>query len=921
MEILIHYPTDGAAVTVTDGAQTETVPSWRGYTPEAILRGGRLNLLPGPIANPPIGAQFQRADGAWLLDLRNEIGVPDLILPEGIFRGEQKAQKRGFASGIHYWLAQDSAGDWIVKPGRFHRKIYVTGSANAFTKAKIAQHAGVAETTVTASWLAARPQYGGSEAMALDHAMYILLMSQLNGRNKTGRSDHIFFERGYTYGNIRSGDNGLSYKGESEIHPLLFDAWGVGDDPSVTVSWEKMGPKNIVIRNLSTRYFYVSYAANIAVSGGFHTGSEYLQGNAVNGLALLELIIYDRASPTPTGATWDGSNTRTSGAYMTEVFNVIADGCLVDRNGWAEGYDYNRSSAFPMPPSDRNHGLYWTFNGGNYMIRDTWITRNSSAGQQVRCGLYSERNIYLDNNYATGGGTGSNMGLIHQFLQEFDPVVFGAGYKRVNGYQGVIHGAFSAEGPRTARFGAVVAHLANPDDPAEIADRTMGDPSHPEWDGRSPYGTAYDDYALNEIKVYKWRKSNSGVWLNENVGGLNGTTLDQTTPHRWFGTKLGKTWATLEEGVAWLKDRNIPLKQAAREFNDWVRSRYGYTVPTRTAAATVNFVPHAECEGSRADNRRNWSTLDLPGRNTGDTMNLKSRSVLFGTTSHTLAAMVSEGGKARVTGGLLAPATISDAADVTVERAGTFRLGSAPHALKITADSGLVHLTGTIASLDLTARGHSEVLLGPNANVPAGKKLLISGQRPMVGWDGTGTATLTVAGTLEFRAGCRVAVGGGFMQNRALTGNAVTGDNFSATLADYEELSSGTNNRLWLCDVTGTPQAGETFKYGVYDETGDTKDEVIDLTKPVVSVASSGLPMLQRFRSGYIGDGLTEPTVTVTVPLQSTAQIVISGTHLLPTGYTQDLTGPGITVTNPGGITLPAGVTLTGGKLVYTKAA
>ncbi|MGN7871058.1 hypothetical protein [Paracoccus sp. 22332] len=44
------------------------------------------------------------------------------------------------------------------------------------------------------------------------------------------------------------------------------------------------------------------------------------------------------------------------------------------------------------------------------------------------------------------------------------------------------------------------------------------------------------------------------------------------------------------------------------------------------------------------------------------------------------------------------------------------------------------------------------------------------------------------------------------------------------------------------------------------------------------------------------------------------SQVVISNRNLLPTG-TYELTGPGITVVN-NGATLPAGVSVTGGKLV-----
>ncbi len=236
--------------------------------------------------------------------------------------------------------------------------------------------------------------------------------------------------------------------------------------------------------------------------------------------------------------------------------------------------------------------------------------------------------------------------------------------------------------------------------------------------------------------------------------------------------------------------------------------------------------------------------------------------------------------------------------------------------LDISADSGLTQIAGAVTNMDMEVRGHAEVLLGPDCTVPAGKSLVISGQRPLVGWDGTGTATLTVAGTLEFRVGMMLTTGIDTSTTlpkgtgQMFTGADIIGVNFQAILADFEALSSSTNNRLWLSDVTGLPLAGESYKFGTIQPNADK----IDLALQVGAIASRGVAPLQRFRSGAVGDGLTEPTVTATVTLAAGSSVVISGLDLLLPG-TYDLTGPGVTVTDQGA-TLPAGVSVTGGKLV-----
>ena len=162
----------------------------------------------------------------------------------------------------------------------------------------------------------------------------------------------------------------------------------------------------------------------------------------------------------------------------------------------------------------------------------------------------------------------------------------------------------------------------------------------------------------------------------------------------------------------------------------------------------------------------------------------------------------------------------------------------------------------------LEARGNAEVLLGSQATIPAGKALVVSGQRCLAGWDGTGSAVLTVAGTLEFRAGIMLTVGNtAWVQRFVKPGTRVETPGFAATIADYEERSDKTTNRMWLSDLTGLPQPGESFVFGMSSDVGDGIDVEIPLSATVTAVASRGMPMLQRFRSGAIGDGTAEPTV------------------------------------------------------------
>lgn len=81
-------------------------------------------------------------------------------------------------------------------------------------------------------------------------------------------------------------------------------------------------------------------------------------------------------------------------------------------------------------------------------------------------------------------------------------------------------------------------------------------------------------------------------------------------------------------------------------------------------------------------------------------------------------------------------------------------------------------------------------------------------------------------------------------------------------------------------------------------------------SKRLIPTYIAGLPaQLQVFRSGR--NGLTAPTCTPTVTMAFGSSVDIGTVDHWPSG-THYLTGTGAT--------LPAGVTVTGGRLVYTKA-
>ena len=918
MKISFNFKPD-SKVTLSANGQAETVDLWG--RAHKLLEGhaGRINVFDGALSAPSTGRAITRNDGKTTLNLLAETGPAEVsvALPggrKGLVRTPARAQKRGFASGEHYWLAQDANGRFKPEPGRRHRKIYLSGSAQAMNKAAIAAHAGVAETVVTGAWLEARPHYGGSEAMPLAIDAWILLRPVLQGPTKDSRSDWLRLECGYDY--ALPVDSFM--RGESELHPMVVEAWGTGARPRVSgLHWSaKLGPRFMLVRDIDTGIIYPRYGYGIIFENCRISGTSESQLKDSGMATLRECAVFDvaHAKPGSNRTTWDGSKDRISGLYAASAQNMMFDGCLVDRNGWAEGYDFNRAGTMPMPPSDRNHGLYLTFNNLDVHIRDSLISRNSSCGLQIRVGGQYERNLFVDNNMACGLHSGTALGKVNQFTNFIDNVNFGAGYKKVVSYQGNIKAGFDVTGALTAQIGCVVAHLANPDDPAEVAARKS---SRPDWDAGNPYNSG-DQYIWNDTQVFAWERSADGSWdpQNERIEGLDRTVLMQTTIQRYTAQKIGRPTATVNDLVEYL--RNGPVNQIGETVRDavqWTKTRFGHPLPVRTTTADLVFRPDPRTEGFRWDNRLNWTTLDLPGTHVADTVDLDGHDVLFGTLDTGIAALKSRKGALDVTSGKLAVGALTDALTATVRNSGQLWLGATSQEVSVKASGGRIRLDGAASRLALEARGNAEVLLGSQATIPAGKALVVSGQRCLAGWDGTGSAVLTVAGTLEFRAGIMLTVGNtAWVQRFVKPGTRVETPGFAATIADYEERSDKTTNRMWLSDLTGLPQPGESFVFGMSSDVGDAIDVEIPLSATVTAVASRGMPMLQRFRSGAIGDGTAEPTVAASLVLAAGSTVVIQGRDYLTAG-THDLTGPGVTVTD-NGATLPAGVSVTNGKLV-----
>lgn len=883
---------------------TVTIPNY-GMVPDTVemtALGARVNVLQDDVTSPTAGRAAPRPDGKTTLNLLDVFAAQDVTadLPGGsqaLIHVTAAAQKRGHPSGEGYWLPVDGNNRFVCEPGQRHRKWHWGKSASAMTKAQIAAAAGVTEATVTGDWLLARPQYGGTPQTAIHADLFSLVGSTIKADNVAGRSDHHLLERGQDFTSFSWG----GFCGEDEIHPMRIGAWGVGADPVIRLVNNFLASPYCVFQDVATNrekmnqwYTFCQAYDHVDIGLAMELSNNWMV--TVRETTILKAW-YDAPKQISSDGKWVANGNHLPGIYASTE-GIVVDSCVIDHSGWADGYDYNGDATKPMPTSMFSHAIYfseWTL---DVTIRNNLLSRAASCGVQLRAGVHLEGNLLVDNNLqaAVNSFAGNK-----QFNNVLDNVAFSAGYKRVAYSEGGYNWGYDVNGPLSAMKGNIVAHKANPDDAAEIAAKPDN------WDAVT--GVSNSVKLVNDTQ--SWRFSSQ----NLNVDGLDPAVLNQTTIQRFAGMKAGTTFRTIPEFVA--DTAAAPdIGPIVREGVRWTKSRFGRPIPQRTAPADLTFVPDPDFDGFRWDNRYNWSTKDLPGTNAADRVDLSGNFVRFGLTNASIAAMESNGAFLDASSGKLTVGTLLDAFDLQIRQSGQVWIGTAAQPLAVNAISGRLALTGEVANLDLRAGGQTQVLLGPDCTVPAGRSLVLSGQRARVGWDGTGTATLDIAGTLEFRRGVRVSVDPASMVPIRYVykhiGNMVTGSisGFTARVSAVERTTvRGTRYNIWLDDVTGTPVVGDVITVAP-KRNGDGTDDPTTLT--LTAVGTFGIVPLQRFRSGAVGDGLAEPTVTATLTLAPTARIVVPAG--LPAG-SHDLTGPGVTVVN-NGASLPAGVTVTGGKLV-----
>jgi len=660
-------------------------------------------------------------------------------------------QQAGWGQGLHYMLEEDASGDLIVETGENHRKVYVSENDSALSRADIAALERLPESSITRAWLLQHPEYGGSEGMAVSTEVGIDIWKGITSPHLNQTESHwLLFERGYTYentGNLIS----ARLNGESELHPVHITSWGEGARPVLT---DKMTFLNHEISNV--------VISNLVMTGGVlsTTGKNIIFHDMLftdEGLNIQygdRITLHDSAvthvvnAPNPGQAYWSGTK---AGLFTNATSGWLIEGTIFHHNGWEDDYHMDWSTEGGMPPNMFSHNVYLQNDTTDVTFRNNITAEASSFGAHIRGGGYVENNLFLDNNNAVDflGGIYAGDGPIGNFTLFADNVITSGAHKQTDRFIGGLTRGVTNEAHDTTLIGNIIAHLANPDDPDEIAAKR-----HTNYALNNTREAAYDDTI-----IYNWKGGDParverafGVFRDTNIERVDPDLADLTTIQRFAAQLMGEETASIRDLMTYLTALPETAHDdavTAKDIVAWFQQGFGMDARPDGAATDHRFVPNALADGIRWDNRLNWTSNDVPDH--GDNVDLGGNWVHYGARTTGIEDLdLGSGGRLHVTSGrLTVEGTLETGARgglITVEGAGQFWTDGYAGTSRLTLDidggrfANIGHVSGTIS---VSASGGQTILATDGAVFDLGRdsELRIEGAKAKVGFDGAEDST------------------------------------------------------------------------------------------------------------------------------------------------------------------------------------
>ena len=903
-----------------------------GEAPEAVALsalGGRVNEY-DDLATISGGILRQQYDGSSTLDLTEVRGPTTLTgttstgVPVTV-QVDQMINKDGWAPGHSYMLETDSNGDLILEPGEYTRDIYMSAAPDALTAAAIGamQNPPIAASAVTGSWLLAR-DYGKTPetklATTVARSIITAMMAVSNtGPDKIWPSYQLYIENGYGYTGLI-----IDGQGQSPLHPNVIRAFGTGEPPRhVQLALAKAGGhSNHVFVGIAPdggAHFNNFLIADVAQEGEEIGGNVTEQGS---GYTLYRTYIARVSSSQPLNGSnaptdnWREGRNIKAGIYLAKVFGVAFIDTIWDHNGHSDTAEIGpdgvptgnwNNGQFGQPMTQFSHNVYTSEHNAD-MTWDGMINmRSASVGGQMRIGGWQYELTAIANRVAMQNAGAARADLQPEIANEngfhnLSIRVVGtnpSGLKSVVGYGGSRNKGLDFYGAHGVDVDCLAIHGRNPDD---LENELILKPSL-----ELAWNNTTTRYLWSNVSSYGWE---TDKLKNTRTEGLSEAFMKSITIQRWAAQKLGVPTASIADYGDYLATLTARERQLEiRALNHYMLSAIepNLELPlTRTVPETVIFKPDWRGEGRLLDNPLNLSSksrlID------GDSLDLNGNYARWRNWSKSLDHLtVGEGGLLDVNSGKLSFDSAEVGADVKVGHSGK---------LYFPAFDGNVTVRGgrfavaTASAGNVEASGQGQMIFGPAWTVRNGEKLRIVGDMGFVGWDsisGPGTLTIEAGGTLEFHATPVMHYAEySFNEWHRLMGG-FKGETSGATGEfDSWRWRNNRNSYVRIRDLVGTPVVGERTAAAKY---------LLPAGAKIATILPATIGKIEAGWKGRLGTANT--TATFQVVLASGSTVAISNRDKLVAGQTYDLgggAGTRVTYVN-NGATLPAGVTVTNGKL------
>ncbi|MEL6296773.1 MAG: Ig-like domain-containing protein, partial [Pseudomonadota bacterium] len=769
LEIQIVNPLEGTApisgepIALGDGSATVTGGRVSTLAAEDHETAQSIRILEGPehgnlTVNPDntMALVMTTSDFTGSMGFRYEVTDADgnVQTYDQTLTVEAGTQEAGWGQGHHYLLETDENDDTIIETGDDHRKVFVSNSEDALSRADIAALEGLEESDITGKWLAENGMYGADEEMALKPDAGMDLWYSITGETVAPNSNWLLFEKGYTYDDLgRVISRGI--QGEDELHPVHITSWGDGEKPIILsqVAGFQRDSDNVVFSDIHLQGgVMVLLGENMLFEDMTITKNGFNLQN-IDHFTIRDSSIHDIYKDEPEdGESWHPFTNRIAGVFSAKNEGLLIEGTLFAQIAWEQGYDPDGDGDSPQPPNAFSHNLYLTDNALDVTFRDNITTHAASYGLQARGGAFIEDNLIGETNagiVVTGGNFNGNSGFLGNYTLSNGNVVTAATYHLANQIGATSRGFYDHAMDSTL-IDNIVTHLFDPNEPEEIALKTHGD-----------QGLYIENrVAFDNTIVYNWLGSVASVnELEQNTEGLDTDVLDATTYNTLAQSVLNDPNATADDLAEYLKTNDFNTDELLAFFKD----AFEVDVSETAAGTTHTFIPNALGGGIRWDNRINWDNNTLP--QDGDSVDLNGNWVHFAANVDLQNITFGDGADLKVTAGRLDvedTATVGDgSATLNIDDAGQFWTNgvAAGDDLNVDVDGGRFANTGEISggvSFDIS---DGQVLLatdGASLTLEAGDMLEITGTQAKVGFDGEDRLTaglyLKEGATLSFVA-------------------------------------------------------------------------------------------------------------------------------------------------------------------------